>query len=201
MDWSPRNKQPHVTNLGKCSEMQISEKQSLILSNRNYRSHYLSFGAFILQQVTKTITKLCRPASSENIINRKSNQAILNKRSPHWSRLCAVQHSISNSSEWLSWYIVFKGSRQSFIPLLSSSTFCFTTIMLQKWSVLPKWVALIWMLPPVSRRLQYRVCQEIDVNNEVLHEGQHTSFYLYVKTKQQKTYSLCYNDNNTLRNN
>lgn len=98
---SPRNKQPYVTNLGKCGERQITERQSLILSDRNYRSHYFSFGAFNLQWVTKTITKLCRPASSENIINRKSNQALLNKLSLHWSRLCAVQHAISNNSEWL----------------------------------------------------------------------------------------------------
>lgn len=82
----------HITNLGKGGERQISERQSLILSNRNYRSHYLSFGLFNLQQVTKTITNLCCPASSENIINRKSNQDILNKLPRHWSRFCAEQH-------------------------------------------------------------------------------------------------------------
>lgn len=98
---SPRNKQPHVTNLGKWGERQITERQSLILSNRNYRPHCLSFGAFNLQRVTKTVTTLCRPASSENIINGKSNQAILKQAFTSLEQICAVQHAISNSSERL----------------------------------------------------------------------------------------------------
>lgn len=103
---------------------------------------------------------------------KKSNQAILNKLSPHWGRLCAVLRSISNSSEWLR-----VGSCSVFgkytVPHPSVILLCFLFQHNNAAEMVcsPKWPTLMlsterW--PPVCRRLQYHVYLKMDVNNEVL---------------------------------